>query len=186
MYSQKCNCYFQKRIVMFCLPVPPLIYLWEIYRFPGSVGLPILLQGNTAYVDHSWDYINRSQTHECENWDLGRTIPRKGIHKWDFPCSSIFAIPARFMSMFFRVPSVPSYAHLSRPTSILLRSRAILCYPVSSCLLKSESWLLASCPNSNYSMENVLRGDQCKCRQCSHLDERQVWKSLEITLLIKV
>ncbi len=31
--------------------------------------------------------INRSQTHECGNWDWGRAIPRKGIHNWDFPCS---------------------------------------------------------------------------------------------------
>jgi hypothetical protein len=35
----------------------------------------------------SWEYINRSQTHECGNWDWGRAIPRKEIHKWDFPCS---------------------------------------------------------------------------------------------------
>ncbi len=39
------------------------------------------------YVDRSWDYINRSQTHECGNWGWGRAIPRKGIHKWDFRCS---------------------------------------------------------------------------------------------------
>ncbi len=28
--------------------------------------------------------VNRSQTHECGNWDWGRAIPREGIHKWDF------------------------------------------------------------------------------------------------------
>jgi hypothetical protein len=38
MYSQKWNCYFQNRIIMFCLPVPT-IYLWEIYIFPGLVCL---------------------------------------------------------------------------------------------------------------------------------------------------
>jgi hypothetical protein len=37
--SQKWNCYFQNRIKMFCLPVPTLIYLWEIYIFPRSVYL---------------------------------------------------------------------------------------------------------------------------------------------------
>ncbi len=83
MYSQKWNCYFQNRIMMFCLPVPTLIYLWEIYIFPGSVHL--FCYGK--YVDQSWEYINRSQTHECGNWDWGRAIPRKGIHKCDFPCS---------------------------------------------------------------------------------------------------
>ncbi len=39
MYSQKWNCSFQNRIIIFCLPVPTLIYLWEIYIFPGSVCL---------------------------------------------------------------------------------------------------------------------------------------------------
>ncbi len=31
--------YFQNRSIMFCLPIPTLIYLWEIYIFPGSVCL---------------------------------------------------------------------------------------------------------------------------------------------------
>ncbi len=44
MYSQKWNCCFLNRIIMICRPVPTLIYLWEIYIFPGSVSL--LLQGN--------------------------------------------------------------------------------------------------------------------------------------------
>ncbi len=30
-------CYMAYRIIMFCLPVPTLIYLWEIYIFPGSL-----------------------------------------------------------------------------------------------------------------------------------------------------
>ncbi len=34
-------------------------------------------------------HINRSQTHECGNWDWGRTILRKGIHKWDFRCNAM-------------------------------------------------------------------------------------------------
>ncbi len=36
------------------------------------------------YVNWSWDYINRSQTRECGNWDCGRAIPLLGIHKWNF------------------------------------------------------------------------------------------------------
>ncbi len=39
------------------------------------------------YVDWSWDYMNRSQTHKCWNWGWARAIPRKGKHKWDFRCS---------------------------------------------------------------------------------------------------
>jgi hypothetical protein len=67
MYSQKLNCNFQNRIIMFCLPVSTLMYsICE--RF-------IYFQDRSAYssagkyVDQSWEYINRSQTHECGNWD---------------------------------------------------------------------------------------------------------------------
>ncbi len=35
------------------------------------------------HVDRSWEF-NRSQTHECGNWDWGRAISRMGIHKWHF------------------------------------------------------------------------------------------------------
>ncbi len=28
MYSQKWNCYYQNRFILFCLPVPSFIYLW--------------------------------------------------------------------------------------------------------------------------------------------------------------
>jgi hypothetical protein len=45
--------------------------------------------GGNKYVDRSWDYINRSETHECWNWCWGRAIPRKGIHNGDFRCSVI-------------------------------------------------------------------------------------------------
>ncbi len=77
---------FPNRIIMFSLTIPTLIYLWEIYIFPGSVclfccrkicGPPIL----GIYI------INRSQTHECGNWDWGRAIPFLGTHKLYFRCS---------------------------------------------------------------------------------------------------
>ncbi len=48
-------------------------------------GLPILLKEICRPILGL--YINRSQTQECWNWGWGRTIPRKGIHKWDFRCS---------------------------------------------------------------------------------------------------
>ncbi len=88
MFSQKWNCYFQNRIIMFCLPVPTLIYLWKIYKFSGSVCLFCCRE--ICGVDQSWENINHSQTHECGNCDWGRAIPRKGIQKWDFPCSVLY------------------------------------------------------------------------------------------------
>ncbi len=41
------------------------------------------------YLDRFWEYINRSQTHECGNWNWGREIPFLGIRKWDFRCSAV-------------------------------------------------------------------------------------------------
>ncbi len=84
MYYHKWNCYFQNRIIMFSLQDPTLIYICK--RF-------IYVQDRSAYsaagkyVDRSWEYINRSQIHECRNWDWGRAIPRKGIHNGYFLCS---------------------------------------------------------------------------------------------------
>jgi hypothetical protein len=52
-----------------------------------TIGLPILLQVN-KWTDPGYIYINRSQIHECGNWDWVRAIPFLGIHKWDFRCSA--------------------------------------------------------------------------------------------------
>jgi hypothetical protein len=74
MYSQ--IYYFQNTIIVFCLPVPTLIYLvWDLYI--SRIGLPILQEicGPMLGI-----YKLLTQTHECWNWDWGRTIPRKGIH----------------------------------------------------------------------------------------------------------
>ncbi len=84
MYSQKWNCYFQNGIIMFFLSQFLHSYICE--RF-------IYFQDRSAhsaagkFVSRSWEYISPSQTHECGNWEWGRAIPRKGRHKWDFPCS---------------------------------------------------------------------------------------------------
>ncbi len=43
------------------------------------------------YVERSWEYIYKSPTHECGNWDWGRASPRKGVRKWDFRCSVLFS-----------------------------------------------------------------------------------------------
>ncbi len=61
--------YFQNRIIMFCLPIPTLIYQWEIYIFPGLV----CLFAAAKYEDCSWEY-----------W--GRAFTFQG-HKFDFRCS---------------------------------------------------------------------------------------------------
>ncbi len=56
--------------------------LWAIYIVPRS---NCYSAAGNMWTDPG-KLTNRSQTHECENWDWGRAIPRKGRHKWDFRC----------------------------------------------------------------------------------------------------
>ncbi len=74
MYSQKLNCYYK---------ITNYIVLSPSSYFPGSV---CLYSAAWKYVDRSWEYML------TDTWmwicDWGHTIPRKGIHKWDFPCSA--------------------------------------------------------------------------------------------------
>ncbi len=50
------------------------------YIFPGSV----YIFPPAEQADPSWEYIIRSQTHECGNWDLGPDIPFLGIFVSNF------------------------------------------------------------------------------------------------------
>ncbi len=45
------------------------ICLWEIIYFQDRSAY----SAAGKYVGRSWEYIKRSKTHECENWDWGRT-----------------------------------------------------------------------------------------------------------------
>jgi hypothetical protein len=78
-YSQKRNCTDTVLISTFmCLGCK-----WFIYSHHRSA---YSAAGN-MWTDPGNICINRSQTHECGNWDWCSAIPRKGIHKLDFPCS---------------------------------------------------------------------------------------------------
>jgi hypothetical protein len=70
-YSQKRNCAGHSPNFHIHVSVS------DIYIFPQSICLFCCRKS----VDQSWEYVNRSQTHECGNWDWGRAIPRRGIHQ---------------------------------------------------------------------------------------------------------
>ncbi len=58
-------------------PISTFMCLWAIYIFPGSVP-------PAEKADPSREYIIRSQTHECGNWDWGPDIPFLGIFASNF------------------------------------------------------------------------------------------------------
>jgi hypothetical protein len=54
------------------------------------------------YVDRSWEYIHRSQTHECGNWGFGGSTPRTGIRLATEFCSE--KIPRNRLGMDSVIP----------------------------------------------------------------------------------
>ncbi len=100
MNSQKWNCYFQNRIIMSCLPIPTLIYLWEIYIFPGFVGLFCyreicgqILGTNKSLTDTwMWKLGLRPRNSQKRNTQMGCSLQ---CHSWSLPCEAVL-----FMCLF--------------------------------------------------------------------------------------
>ncbi len=93
MYSQKWNCaasLFPKQNYNVLSP-HSFTHMYCIHIFERFIYFQdrSIYFAAAKYVDWSWEYTNRSQTHECRNWDWGRAIPFFGIHKLDFQFSAL-------------------------------------------------------------------------------------------------
>jgi hypothetical protein len=55
----------------------------ERFIYTPTIGTPIFLQQNTQTYQGNI-YINRTQKHECRNWDYGRAVPFLGIYVSNF------------------------------------------------------------------------------------------------------
>jgi hypothetical protein len=64
-------------------------YLLAIYKFPWSVHLFCCI----AFANWSWQYLNRSQIHECRNWEWGSTVLFWGIFVSTFQDSAFAMHP---------------------------------------------------------------------------------------------
>jgi hypothetical protein len=67
-----------------------LVPIFSIYVSVSDLYIPT--NGPPIFlVDRSCEYtVNRSQIHECGNWERGRTVPFLGIHKSDLFCSVLY------------------------------------------------------------------------------------------------
>ncbi len=78
-YSQKWNCAAS-------VPIPTFTFLWAIYIFLRSVCLFCCRKIGRPIVVIL--YINRSQKHECGNWEGEQAVSFLGVNKSDFLCSA--------------------------------------------------------------------------------------------------
>jgi hypothetical protein len=97
-------------------------------------------------VYRSWEYINRSQTHGCGNWERVRAVPFLGIYKWDFRCSAgtVLAMGVLLVLMYSHTRSAPKWMNPSSwclnpscwsfvcvPALSVIKNQVLFCSPES-------------------------------------------------------
>ncbi len=131
------NKYSQKRNIKVSVLISTFMCLWANYIFPRWVCLFCFRK----YVDQSWEYINRSQTHKCGNWGWGRAIPRKVIYKRNCRCSVVVSSSCLLLPVSWFLPLAPC---------LLLFVSCLLSQPY--CLLFPSSCFLPPAPTHAFSL----------------------------------
>jgi hypothetical protein len=130
-YSQKRNC---------AGPQSQFPHSWVCERFIYSDDRSAYSAAGNMWTDPGNTYINLSQTHEGENWDWGRAIPRKVIHKCDFLCSVEDIIPSvRFKGWRHQTQSHP-WNLISEEDICCGGLASMLPQPAAQNMMKMEQW----------------------------------------------
>ncbi len=130
LYQKSYLCIPRNETVRPCPNSATVIYLWAINIFPGSV---CLFDWNKQ-TDPGHIYINRSQTHECGNWETEHY-------------NSVLEItrqPMQFQSWEYINPNLTHIVDSERPflCSVLVEPwpRFLWFYTPSECCSKKGSW----------------------------------------------
>ncbi len=80
--------YIRKPFLIYDFATAPLwisLYMRKIlFSFYQCIFLGSVRIFSCSRIGRPWEYINSSETHECENWDWGRAIPFLGIFVSNF------------------------------------------------------------------------------------------------------
>ncbi len=96
----------------------PCICEWFIYTHDRSAYMPA-----AKFEDQSWEYINRSQKHECGNWKRGRADSYLRFHKSDL----VSSVKLKITSLVFTV-----WCPLSLMCTIFKKDLSLVLYFIPS------------------------------------------------------
>jgi hypothetical protein len=121
------NCALQRKFHLCILCVPRKGIVWSQFQFPHSCACErfIYSQDRPTYfpaaekTDQSWEYINRSPTHEC-----GRAFPFVGIFVSNFRYCVFAVLGSNFFVCSKSFETVPvKTVHYLTKTSVCLYTR---------------------------------------------------------------